>query len=73
MVEVHKITLSVIDHDNVGADEISALIEMQKYPNWCISPYVVDIQTRWIEWSDDHPLNHAGADEEFNRMFAESE
>jgi len=71
MVDVHKVTLLIVDHDGVGAKEVSDLIEMQSYSNHCISPSVVDIQTRQIEWSDDHPLNCAGSEIEFKRMFTE--
>ena len=73
MVDVHKVTLLIVDHDGVGANEVSDLIEMQKFPNWCISPNVMDIQTRQIEWSDDHPLNCTGSEDEFKRMFAEED
>ena len=73
MVEVHKITLPIIDHGGVGAKEISDLIKMQKFPNLYISPNVVSIETRQIEYSDDHPLNCAGSEKEFERLFAESE
>lgn len=59
MTEVHKVVLRIVDHDRLGADAVSNAIEDQRYPNRCISPRVVSIDTREIEWSDDHPLNHA--------------
>lgn len=66
----YKVTLLINDHDEVG-DEIKNIIEDQKYPNYCIAPYVMDIQSVDIgEWSDDHPLNkHSTMKEEFNKLF----
>jgi len=69
-MKIHKITLMITDFDNVGADGIKEVIEFQKYPNHCISPSVVNIETEEVEWSDEHPLNHKGWQTEFYRMFA---
>lgn len=55
--KVHKVTLIIIDDEQLGEEEISAIIENQKYPNHCISPLVYSIDTKEIEWNDDHPLN----------------
>ncbi len=55
--KVHKIEILVVDIDDVGAEEIKSVIKDQKYPNYCISPRVMMIQTVETEWSDDHPLN----------------
>jgi len=69
-MKAYKVTLLINDHDEVG-DEIKNIIEDQKYPNYCIAPLVMDIQSVDIgEWSDDHPLNkHSTMKEEFNKLF----
>lgn len=66
----YKVTLLINDHDEVG-DEIKDIIENQHYPNYCIAPLVMDIQSVDIgEWSDDHPLNKLKTiREEFDRLF----
>ncbi len=70
-MQVHKITLLVVDFDDTGIDEIRDMIENHHYPNYCISPQVKSIETREVEWSDDHPLNkRATADSEYQRLFA---
>lgn len=55
--EVHKITLLVVDHDNVGADGIAMLLENTRYANRCMHPDVIEVATTEIEWDDNHPLN----------------
>lgn len=56
-MEVFKIELMIIDHDAVGKEGITALIEKARYPNRAIDPKVKKIESREVEWSDDHPLN----------------
>lgn len=56
-MQVHKLEMLVVDHDGIGDREIVAVLENQKFPNWCISPKVMKIETEEVEWSDDHPLN----------------
>lgn len=71
-MEVHKVVISVIDFDEIGAEEIKVVIENTRYPNRCISPSVESIETRDIgEWSDEHPLNNSKtAPAEMARLFA---
>jgi hypothetical protein len=57
MTKVHMIMLLVIDHDDIGAAEAKVILENQRYPNHCMAPRVIAIDTREVEWSDDHPLN----------------
>lgn len=70
-MKAHVVTLTIIDMDDIGAEEIKVVIENVHYPNRCISPDVVNIETADIgEWDDDHPLNSketAGA--EWLRLF----
>lgn len=56
-VKVHRVTLLVVDHDNIGEAELRVVIENQRYPNRCIAPSVLQVETREVEWSDEHPLN----------------
>jgi hypothetical protein len=69
-MKIHKVTVLVVDFDGLGAAGVKTEIENTNYPNDCISPTVVEIDTCEVEWSDDHPLNnfrtlHA----EFRRLF----
>jgi len=71
-MQVHKLTVYVLDFDGLGADGVKETLENQRYPNHCISPSVLFIETREIgEWDDDHPLNHSDkAQEEYERIFS---
>lgn len=70
-MKVHKLTVMVIDHDEVGADEAKHVIETARYPNRCIMPHVMNVETANIgEWREDHPLNQIPEQEaEFERLF----
>ena len=71
-MQIHKIVLTVIDFDKVGSDGVRVTLENAHYPNRCISPHVVSVETREIgEWRDDHPLNNADTYlSEVERVFA---
>jgi hypothetical protein len=70
-MQVHKVVLTIIDFDEIGADEIESVIENAHYPNRCISPDVFSIESAEIgEWDDDGPLNHSDtSDAEWKRIF----
>lgn len=55
--EVHRVVLYVVDHDQVGAADVREMLEHTRYPNRCIAPHVVSVETQAVEWDDDHPLN----------------
>jgi hypothetical protein len=57
MVQVHRVTLLIVDHDELGAAAVRNVLETARYPNHCIVPNVLALETRAVEWSDDHPLN----------------
>lgn len=69
-----QMTVTVIDFDGLGADEVASVIENTKYPNWCIYPKVCETKVHDIgEWSDDHPLNlKSTCDAELKRILAEN-
>lgn len=70
-MKIYKLTVQVIDFDEIGAEEIKDVLENANYPNDCINPKIISIDDREIEWTDDHPLNKkATALEEFNRLFS---
>lgn len=71
-MEAYKLEILVIDHDQLGGDEISRVIENTKYSNWCISPSVEKITGKDIgAWHDDHPLNKPiTCTQEYNRLFS---
>lgn len=70
-VAVHKLTVLVIDFDELGASGVAEMISHVRYPNHCISPDVLNTQTAEVEWSDDCPLNkQESRDAELERLFA---
>ena len=69
-MKIHKITVLVVDHDNLGPTEVKIVLENANYPNDCIRPTVMEIGTREVEWSDGHPLNNSRTlRAEFSRLF----
>lgn len=70
-VRVHRIEVLVIDFDDLGADRVREVIENARYPNRCISPDVKSVETREVDWSDGHPLNHSATHEAaYRALFA---
>lgn len=68
--KVYKIELLVIDFDDLGEEAVKDEIENTRYANHCISPTVQKIETREVDWSDDHPLNDVNkSDEEYKKLF----
>ena len=69
-MKAYKVVLLIVDHDNVG-HAIKDEIENARYPNRCIDPHVMSIDSAEIgEWADDHPLNSVRSmAEEFKRLF----
>jgi len=70
-MQAHKVTLLIIDMDELGSEEIKVVIENTHYPNRCIDPEVHSIETVEIgEWADDHPLNYTETKHlEWQRLF----
>jgi hypothetical protein len=69
-MKAYKVTVLVIDYDDMGASEIKTTIENGDY---YVNPQVMDIQGVEIgEWEDSNPLNNRNtAKAEFNRLFRE--
>ncbi len=57
MTKVHRVVLLIVDHDGIGDEQVRQVIEGARYPNHCIYPRVMQVATREVEWSDEHPLN----------------
>ena len=69
--KVHRLVVCIIDHDNLGPEQVAEVLENARYPNRCINPDVVSIETAEVEWSDDHPLNMRGTSKAaFAELFA---
>lgn len=69
-VSVHKITLLVVDFDELGNKGVTDVIETTRYPNRSVHPRVVAVETRTVDWNDDHPLNkHSAQDAAFEELF----
>jgi hypothetical protein len=70
-VKVHKVTLGIVDHDELGADEVGRTLENARYPNRCISPHALTYETKEVDWHDRHPLNIISEqDSAFMELFA---
>jgi len=73
-MKVHKITLMVVDSDNLGSASVSRVLEDTRYTNRCIAPLVIATETREVDWHDEHPLNLTDRYKaEFERIFAAPE
>lgn len=59
-MKAYKVELLIVDHDELGPDEIVVTLENTKYPNWCIDPIVLTTEEADIgDWEDTHPLNYS--------------
>lgn len=68
-MKVYKLTVMIIDHDNIG-DGVVFELENGRFANRCIHPKVTGFESVDIgEWSDDHPLNEKESEVEFNKLF----
>lgn len=56
-VRVYRMDVLVVDHDRLGPDGARQGLENARFPNDCMSPEVIALEEREVEWSDDHPLN----------------
>jgi hypothetical protein len=72
-MEVHKITLYVVDFDQLGADGVATEITNVRFPNDCISPEILKVESADAgEWHDGHPLNNSDTcAAEIARLFQE--
>ena len=70
-MKVHKVTLMIVDTDQLGAKDVREVIENARYPNHCIGPKVMQIESREIEWDEgNHPINFRDTSaQEFVRLF----
>ena len=71
MTNIYKIELFVVDHDDIGADEIRDVLENTRYPSHCISPSVLTIEGKYVgAYDDSRPLNNTDTrQKEVNRLF----
>lgn len=66
-MKAYKYTILIIDHEEIGKDDISSCLKNAKY----INPQIMNIQEADIgDWSDSHPLNNNETQkDEFNCLF----
>jgi hypothetical protein len=58
-MRAYRLTITVIDFDEMGPQAVAETIENQRYPNHCISTNVRAIESVDLgEWSDDHRANY---------------
>lgn len=73
-ISVHKVVLCIVDFDEVESKDIIQVIENTKYPNHCIGPKVSKIESREVDWSDEHPLNQKNQwSNAFENLFKDTE
>lgn len=56
-VQVHKVTIFVLDMDGLGPKGVAEEFEATRYANHCMSPEVIGMASKWIDFEDDCPLN----------------
>jgi hypothetical protein len=71
-MKAYKIEILVNDLDNLGEELIREEITNARYPNDCIVPQIMSIESREVgDWTDDHPLNKLDTIvEEYNKLFS---
>ena len=70
-MKAYKVEMLVVDHDGLGGEGIKDELENTKYSNRGIAPQVMFVEGKDIdEWSDDHPLNFLGCNEEYQQLFS---
>jgi hypothetical protein len=57
-MKIYKAEILIANFDSLAPDEIKRVIESTRYPNDCIYPNVLSIDSRDVEWSDDLPINN---------------
>lgn len=58
-MKVHRVTFFVVDFDGLGSDGVQTTLENHRFPNDCMNPCVLSVETADCgEWSDGHPLNN---------------
>lgn len=70
-VKVHRVVLMIVDHHELGDDGIQEEIEAVRFPNGCMRPEVMQIDTREVEWFDGCDLNKRdlSRDRAFDALF----
>lgn len=70
-MKAYKVELLIIDHDEVGVEDMKLILEETKYSNRCIHPTIMAVEEADIgEWDDDHPLNDTRTQkDEYRRLF----
>ena len=62
-MKAYLVTVLIVDHDEIGLEEVKRVLEHTKYTNWCISPRPVSVREFDIgDWTDEHPLNYTNTD-----------
>ena len=58
-MNAYRVVLYVLDFYGLGAEGVKTELQETRYANDCISPKVIDVQTRKIgKWSDGHVFNN---------------
>jgi len=69
--KVYKLEMMFIDFDEIGPEALTKLLENARLPNHISPPTMVALESRDVEWDDDHPLNNAGWEAAFAGLFQE--
>lgn len=71
-MKVYKATVIVVDAgDELNDSEVKLVIENTRYPNRCMSPHVIAVESVELgPWDDDLPINGRDTfDSEVERLF----
>ena len=71
-MKVYKVTLIAVDANNeLNEAEIQSVIENARYPNHCMYPHVISVDSVELgPWDDDLPINGRNTfDAEVERLF----
>ena len=57
-MKAYKVTILIVDHDELGAADIKVEMENTNFANDCLRPHVMEVEEADIgEWTGEHPLN----------------
>lgn len=72
-IDVHLVTVLVVDHDELGKDGVRNEMANVRYPNYCLTPRVLDVKTKRVDWHDEHQLNRSGSAGAARELFGDAQ
>ncbi len=70
--KVYRVVLMVVGDDDLDPSAVCSELENAHYSNHCMTPSVMQIDAREVEWTDNHPLNLRSTQKmSFDALFAD--